>query len=121
MQPREWYNLVDDINADIAGIVRAQRTLSEINDGLAQRLHNPKEEDFIHADMWGIDPGAPRITQVDGVSVRARMLRRQGLRQRDIKGADLLYEIVGRKFALVQYKKPNRKGRVKRDAEQLDD
>jgi len=121
MQLREWYSLVEEINADIAGIVRAQRILSGINDALARRATSPIEEDFIHADMWDIDPGKPRITQVDGVSIQTRMLHRRGLNQSDIKGGDLLYEIVGRKFALVQYKKPDRQGRVKRDKQQLDD
>jgi hypothetical protein len=121
MQAREWRRLVEDINADIAGMVRAQQTLREVNDALVQRARNPIEEDFIHADMWDIDPHMPRITQVDGVSIQTRMLHRRGLSQKDIKGADLLYEIVGTKFALVQYKKPDRQGRVKRDKEQLDD
>jgi hypothetical protein len=121
MQVREWYRLVEDINADIAGMIRAQQTLSEVDEALVQRAGSPIEEDFIHADMWGIDSAMPRITQVDGVSIQTRMLHRRGLSQRDIKGADLLYEIVGRKFALVQYKKPDRQGRVKRDTEQLDE
>ncbi len=121
MRVREWYGLIEEINADIAGIVRAQRTLGEVNDALVQRSANPIEEDFIHEDMWGSSPAAPRINEVDGVSIQTRMLHRRGLRQKDIKGADLLYEIVGRKFALIQYKKPDRQGRVKRDAQQLDD
>lgn len=121
MQEREWRRLVEDINADIAGIIRAQQTLSEVNEALVRRANNPVEEDFIHADMWSIDSAMPRITQVDGVSIQTRMLHRRGLSQRDIKGADLLYEIVGRKFALIQYKKPDRQRRVKRDKEQLDD
>jgi hypothetical protein len=65
MQAREWRRLVEDINADIAGMVRAQQTLREVNDALVQRARNPIEEDFIHADMWDIDPHMPRITQVD--------------------------------------------------------
>jgi len=40
------------------------------------------------------------------------------MHQRDVKGADLLYEIAGRKFVLIQYKTPNR-NRVKLDRRQL--
>src|SRR5215471_14034834 len=108
MRELEWRTIVSGINADIAGIVRAQRTLDEVNVELARRAHEPIEEDFIFADAIGSDQALPRIVNVDGVSVQIRTLHRRGLKQSDIKGADLLYEIAGRKFALVQYKMERR-------------
>jgi hypothetical protein len=124
MDDLEWRTLVSDINSDIAGIVHVQharRILEDVNQELAQRADEPIEEDFIHADVWNIDPAKPNIVVMDGVTVRTRTLHRRGLKQADVKGADLLYEIEGLKFVLVQYKKPDHRGRVERDSRQLDD
>ena len=120
MRELEWRTIVSGINADIAGIVRAQRTLHEINVELARRANEPIEEDFIFADAIGRDQALPRIVDVGGVSIQIRTLHRRGLKQSDIKGADLLYEIAGRKFALVQYKM-ERRGRVTHEQQQLRD
>jgi hypothetical protein len=132
MEELEWRMLVSFINADIAGIVRTQRidairrrharrVLDELRKELAEREKRPKEEDFITADAFGIEPVKPIVRRIDGVRVQTRMLHRKGLTETDIKGADLLYEVAGVKFALVQYKTPNRQGRVARDREQLDE
>jgi len=99
--------------------VRAQRVLGEINDELLRRSNRPLEEDFISTDAFGQNPGHARILNIDGVEIRVRMLHRRGLRQTDIKGADLLYEIAGRKFALIQYKITTGPSRVRKDADQL--
>jgi hypothetical protein len=124
MDDVEWRTLVSDINSDIAGIVHAEharRILEDVNLELAQRADEPIEEDFIDADAWNIDPAGPSIVVVDGVTIRTRKLHRRGLTQADVKGADLLYEIEGLKFVLIQYKKPDHRGRVERDSGQLDD
>jgi hypothetical protein len=86
----------------------------KFNEELRGRKGRPIEEDFIRADALGHDPGVPRKFKVDGVEIETRMLHRRGIRQRDVKGADLLYEIAGRKFVLIPYKTPTRRDRVKR-------
>jgi hypothetical protein len=121
MKLDEWRNLVEDINIDIGAIVLAQHTLDDINEQLRRRRKRPIEEDFISADAFGRDPAAPNIVSINGVEIQIRMLHRRGLRQRDIAGADLLYEILGRKFALIQYKSPNHQGRVSLDRPQLEE
>jgi hypothetical protein len=119
MENAEWRQLVREINLDIGGIIRGQRTLDEVNEELRGRKARPIEEDFIYADALGHDPGVPRKLTVDGVEIETRTLHRRGIRQRDVKGADLLYEITGRKFILVQYKAPIPRNRVKLDRPQL--
>jgi len=42
-----------DINLDVGGIIRGQRTLEEVNEELRGRKGRPIEEDFIHADALG--------------------------------------------------------------------
>ena len=119
MEELEWRTLVGTINKDIAGIVHAQRVLEEVNDELHNRTTRPIEEDYIFADGFGRSPGAPHVILIDGVEISTRMLHRRGLGQKDIKGADLLYEIAGRKFVLVQYKVPDARYRVTNDRSQL--
>lgn len=121
MEPEAWREMVAVINSDIRGIVKAQRVLSDVHDELEQREAHPIEEDFIYGDGFGQSPREPRIKTIDGVDIEIRVLHRRGLRQSDIMGADLLYEIAGHKFVLVQYKSPNRKDRVVNDSEQLHD
>ena len=116
MLETEWQTLVANINADVSGMLRAQQTLDEVHDDLQRREKSVVEEDFIFEDGWGVDTNAPNIRELYGVRIATRVLHRRGLALRDIKGADLLYEIVGRKFTLVQYKKPNRRGLVERRA-----
>lgn len=119
MENAEWRQLVREINLDIGGIIRGQRTLDEVNEELRGREARPIEEDFIHADALGHNPGVPRKINVDDVEIETRMLHRRGIRQRDVKGADLLYEITGRKFVLIQYKTPTPRNRVTLDRPQL--
>lgn len=119
MTPSEWQATIDYVNRDIANIVRAQQVLIEVHDELNRRAANRIEEDFIFADALGRDPNEPTIKIIDGVEIRTRLLHRRGLQQSDIKGADLLYEIAGRKFVLVQYKSPNKRNRIPKDERQL--
>jgi hypothetical protein len=51
---------------------------------------------------------------------RGPKLHRRGVSARDIHGANLLYEIEGEKYVLIQYKTPSSAGRVSRDETQLD-
>lgn len=119
MNENEWHEVVRAINSDIRGIIKAQRVLSDVHEELQRRAGSPIEEDFIFAEVFGSDPSEPTIKNIDGVRVEVRMLHRRGLRQADIKGADLLYEIAGRKFVLIQYKMA-KGGRVSMDEVQLE-
>lgn len=119
MDEREWYDLVNRINADIAGIARAQSTLNDVHAERMNRLNSPVEEDFIDRDSFGEVPGEPNYISINGIEIAVRKLHRRGIRCSDIKGADLIYELEGRKFCLIQYKSPSRRRRVPLDREQL--
>jgi hypothetical protein len=119
MNIEEWRATISSVNRDIANILRAQQVLTEVHDELDSRAANRIEEDFIFVDALGRDPNEPIIKIIDGVEVHTRLLHRRGLQQSDIKGADLLYEIAGRKFVLVQYKSPNKRNRIIKDERQL--
>jgi hypothetical protein len=116
----EWRRTVSAVNADVRGIIRAQRVLDEVNRTLAERRNDPTEEDRIFSDAFGFEPGDSRIISIDGVEIRIRKLHREGLRQSDILGADLIYEVAGLKFVLVQYKDANAQNRVQYDSDQID-
>lgn len=114
-----WVDLVQRINSDIAGIVKSQRVLREVNEEVSRRKQRPTEEDFIDEDAFGDSPDVPRIKDVDGVQIKIRKLHRRGISATDVKGADLIYEIEDRKFVLIQYKRPNSQGRLTKDGDQL--
>jgi hypothetical protein len=122
MEEQEWLTLRSYMNADISGFLQeqyAQSVLDEVNEELAERAKNPIEQDFITEDAWGKDPAERRVVSIDGIEVQIRSLHQRGLGLTDVKGADLLYEIEGVKFALIQYKRPDLRGRVKRETRQL--
>lgn len=118
MTEREWLDILERASRDVKGIVHSQRVLDEINDTLGRR--RPLEEDFIFREAFGHNPEEPRVIRIDGVEITIRILHRRGLNQSDIKGADLLYEIAGRKFILIQYKSVGPRGRVSKDTRQLE-
>lgn len=119
MENDQWREVISRINRDISGIIKAQRTLEEIEKELSDRKAKPLEEDFVLEDALGQHPGEPREFNIEGVRISVRLLHRRGQKQKDIKGADLLYEIAGRKFILLQYKIPVNAS-VQRDKDQLD-
>lgn len=121
MRIPDWTRLMTTVRKDIIGIIHAQRILNEVNLELAQRSLQILEEDLIFEDGYGFTPDSARTINIDGVEIRIRVLHRRGLGQRDIKGADLLYEIVGRKFVLIQYKRPQARERVVLDRPQLEE
>jgi hypothetical protein len=105
---------------DALGILESQTILDEIKEELRARLSRPMEEDFIDREVHGSGAWLPRRIYVHGVEIEIQQLHRKGLGSKDVKGADLLYEIVGKKFILIQYKTPDKKNcRVKRDKGQL--
>jgi hypothetical protein len=116
---QDWQTVISAINLDVSNIIRAQRTRSDIYESLERRYQNLQEEDSIFSDAFGYEPGISRSKFIDGVEIQTRMLHRQGLRQEDIMGADLLYEIQGKKFAIIQYKKSDGRKRVKKDTQQI--
>jgi len=118
MENAEWQQLVRDINLDVGGIIRGQRTLEEVNEELRGERVDRLKKILSTRTRWGTILGFREKFEVDGVEIETRMLHRRGMHQRDVKGADLLYEIAGRKFVLIQYKTPNR-NRVKLDRRQL--
>src|SRR5437773_1155048 len=60
MNEREWLDVLERANRDVAGIIHNQRILDEINETLRQR--RSFEEDFILHDAFGRGPGEPRLT-----------------------------------------------------------
>ncbi|MGE3335752.1 MAG: hypothetical protein AB7I36_19065 [Rhodospirillaceae bacterium] len=119
MEFDDWRATVGQIYDDIAGILRAQRVRGDIEEQLRARDARPLEDDAIFEVGLGQHPGTPRIVEIDGVTISIRILHRRGLGVRDIKGADLLYEIAGRKYMLIQYKTPDARGMVTKDGDQL--
>jgi hypothetical protein len=75
---------------------------------------------LIYKDQFGQYPGEPIEHVIDGIRITIRILHQTGKGLRDIRGADLLYEIEDEKYALIQYKSPRKSdGRVAVDKEQL--
>jgi hypothetical protein len=120
MRLQDWGTIIASINVDITGIVRAQQTLQDIHQEMELRAGVPTEEDFITEDVLSTSLARPQIKIIGGVPVEISWLHRRGIGVSDVKGADLLYEIADRKFAVVQYKVEHG-GRVKRDRAQLKD
>jgi hypothetical protein len=116
---QEWLDHVTFFNEQIAGLVRAQQTLAAVHDAIGKRRADPVEEDFIFEDAFGRDPNSPLERVIDGVTIQIRILHRRGEHLSDIKGADLLYEIEGHKYVLIQLKRPDARGLVRKDASQL--
>lgn len=121
MELLEWRETVDFINSEIREILRNQRVLNEVHDALGARAERPLEEDFIAADALDRPPNEPVVRVIDDVEITVRVLHRQGESLTDVVGADLLYEIEGRKYVLIQYKTPDRRGLVHHDETQLDE
>lgn len=75
------------------------------------------EEDYIYDEAMNGQRTTRQV--IDGVVIEKTVIHRRGTRDADIAGADLLFEIVGEKYVLVQYKKSSGKGRVTNDRDQL--
>ncbi len=103
---------------DAAAIIHNQWVLAGIYDEIDKRILSPHEQDFIYSDFYGHPPVQPKRIIIDGVEITTRLLHQEGIGLRDIAGADLLYEIEGEKFTLIQYKKVHN-GQVKNDVVQM--
>jgi len=111
-------NPFDNALKDVDAIIDAQRTLSGVKGDLDHRRRNPTEEDYIYREVHGIGHQSTEV--VDDVRIEKTVVHRQGVGSSDINGADVLYEIVGTKYVLIQYKSVTKK-QVRSDADQLDD
>jgi len=121
MDLEQWNSAVAFVRDDVRTIIRAQRTHQAIRQQLEARNEYPLEEDFIDADLGNDRIGAARYFEIEGVQIIVRKLHRRGLGARDVMGADLLYEIEGQKYTIIQYKSPDRRGRIEHDHQQLSD
>lgn len=119
MDLEEWGQLVRTLNQDIGKMLRAQRRSDEIHGAIQLRATNPTEEQFIDEDLNKQPIGTPMTFTVAGTQIKVWKLHRWGLESRDVKGADLFYEITNTKFTLIQYKMPNRHDRVILNSTQL--
>jgi hypothetical protein len=96
------YNTMLD---DAAAVIHNQQLIAGIHSELDKRRLSPFEQDFIYQDHFGLFPSEPVTFNYHGVSISSRTLHQTGMRLRDINGTDLLYEIEGEKFVLLQYKR----------------
>lgn len=120
MERDELSKLVELIQDDAQAILEHQVVLAGVKEQIAQNKRSPFEQDSIYADHYGDLPSQPQEKTIDGIRITTQILHQTGLGLRDIAGADLLYEIEGEKYVLIQYKRPNRKNLVQNDQAQLD-
>ena len=119
MENFEIQKVTDNVNDLTDQIIRAQQTLKNINNELDRNSFRPFEQDRIYRDHYDQIPSNAREHQINGVTISTRILHQTGTHSSDISGADLLYEIEGVKFLIVQYKSPDGSGRVTNDLPQL--
>jgi hypothetical protein len=120
MERDELSKLVELIQNDAQAILEHQAVLAGVKEQIAQNRRSPFEQDSIYADHYGDLPSQPQERTIDGIRITTQILHQTGIGLRDIAGADLLYEIEGEKYALIQYKRPNRQNLVQNDQAQLD-
>jgi hypothetical protein len=119
MTEAELRGTVRDVNDEIRRLIHSQQVRADIHRQIEARNRRPLEEDFIDADLRDETIGVPTIREIEGVRVRVWKLHRRGASASDIRGADLMYEIEGEKFVLIQYKTPAANGSVSADVDQL--
>jgi hypothetical protein len=115
----ESHEIISHVMREVDGIIDRQRTIEKVKGALDDRARNPHEEDFIYGE--GTNNQKVFREEIDGVTIEKTILHRRGAKDTDISGADLLFEIVGEKYVLVQYKRADGSGRVKNDESQLDE
>lgn len=120
MERDELSQLVELIQDDAYAILEHQAVLADVKKQITQNKQSPFEQDSIYADHYGDAPSQPKEKTIHGIRITTQILHQTGIGLRDIAGADLLYEIEGEKYALIQYKRPNRQNLVQNDQAQLD-
>lgn len=121
MDHHELEELVLLVEDEARSILENQLVLAEIKQEIGLNLGRLFEQDYIYRDQFGGHPSQPRTHVVAGVSITTQVLHQTGIGMRDIAGADLLYEIVGEKYALIQYKRPDHRALLQNDEEQIDE
>ena len=111
--------MVERVNEVVNSIIRAQKQLAEIKEELNQNAYRPFEQDNIYSRHYQNQPSEERVHKENNVVFITRVLHQTGKGLRDIKGADLLYEIKGRKYVTVQLKQQNVKNLILSDKAQL--
>jgi len=119
MQVDEIELIVNDVNDLTERIIRAQQTLNNIKKEIDKTSLRPFEQDYIYSDHFGSKPSETKTHEINGVTFITRILHQTGTHLSDISGADLLYEIEGEKYLIVQYKRPDKKDRIVGDIPQL--
>lgn len=108
METEEFAATFEVMLDDTAAIIHNQKVLADIHDELDKNQLRPFEQDYIYKEHFGSMPSDPIAIEHNGVTITTRVLHQTGIQMRDITGADLLYEIEGEKFGLIQYKRENR-------------
>ncbi|WP_159093575.1 hypothetical protein [Stenotrophomonas sp. SAU14A_NAIMI4_8] len=115
----ERHEIISHVMHEVDGIIDRQRTIDSVRRALDERARDPHEEDFIYGE--GTNNQKVFRENIDGVIIEKTILHRRGAADTDISGADLLFEIVGEKYVLVQYKRADGSGRIKNDESQLEE
>lgn len=118
MESRELTDISNMIFHDVGAIIHSQQVLAGIHAELDKNQFRPFEQDYIYQEHYGALPSRPRKIEINGVTITSRVLHQTGIGLQDVNGADLLYEIEGEKFGLIQYKRTNANS-LKGDAGQL--
>lgn len=119
MEIEEFNIMIQQMLDNVNAIIHHQMVIGEIKQELADRRNQPFEQDSIYLDKYGSLPSEPEKRNICGVDFTITILHQEGKQLSDIKGADLLYEIEGEKYILVQYKNADIFGKIKADLSQL--
>ena len=114
------FRLLIAVNEQVDVILRGRALVTEVHQELDARAQAPFEQDWIYKEHSDVAPHEPRQKTLYGRTVTTRILHQEGAGLRDIRGGDLLYEIEGEKYVLIQYKQAKH-GRVHADYPQLDE
>jgi hypothetical protein len=121
MDGKEFTETMEALTLEASMIIFAQTLLADIHGYLEAHQLSPFEQDLPHEEPYSCLPSEPRVIEHFGVKIATRILHQPGKGLSDIRGVDMLYEIVGQKYMLVQFKKGDpQTHRVKLDSHQLD-
>jgi hypothetical protein len=118
MDHREFVETLKLIIDDAGAIAHNQQVLADIHTQLEHNYSNPFEQDIIYEDHFGSRPSEPRRFTLNGVEITSQVLHQTGIGLRDIRGADLLYQIEREKFGLILYKRVTNDS-IRNDPQQL--
>jgi hypothetical protein len=105
MTDEDFEIIAGTADRQVQQIVRARARLRGIRDDLVANSETPFEQDVIFARHFGNIPSERRTRTIADVTVTSRVLQQTGRGLSDISGGDLLYEVEGEKFVVLQYKR----------------